>query len=255
MDKTAVITALTACSRILAGTVGLNGRPEVRPTVFLFEQAGAFYFMTTKSCRMYAELCKTPYVQLYLEDPETQKTLRISGKACFTEDNEVIARAVREREAVLPETGGDTKRLIAFFLTGAEAEYSDACAEGSEEKFRLPDPDGVLIGITIKKDTELRDRLGKILERREQEAPTADGELLKLYDGALFVFAEAAKSVWPRMDIRPVERAAVFETYDEREKYTALAAGIIGNTVIDKPEDLTYWLNIETLKELLPQGR
>ena len=57
------------------------------------------------------------------------------------------------------------------------------------------------------------------------------------------------------MDIRPIERAAVFETYDEREKYTALAAGIIGNAVIDKPEDLTYWLNLETLKEQLPQER
>lgn len=254
MDKAAVIHALTQCSRILAGTVGLNGRPEVRPAAFLFEQDGALYFITTKSCRMYAELCKTPYVQLYLEDPETNKTLRISGKACFTEDDAVIARAVREREAVLPETGEDTKCLIAFFLIGAEAEYSDACAEGSEEKLRLPDPDGVLIGITIKKNTELRDRLSRILERREQEAPAADGELLKLYDGALFVFAEVAKAVWPRMDIRPVERAAVFETYDEREKYTALAAGIIGNAVIDKPEDLTYWLNIETLKEKQTPG-
>ena len=82
----------------------------------------------------------------------------------------------------------------------------------------------------------------------EREAPP-DEETAKLYDGALFVFAEAAKALWPRMDIRPLERAAVFETWDEREKYTALAARLIGNAVISSPEAITYWLNPETLKQ------
>ena len=52
------------------------------------------------------------------------------------------------------------------------------------------------------------------------------------------------------MDIRPIERAAVFETYDERERFTSLAASLIGNAKIDKPEDVTYWLNRETLDAL-----
>ena len=65
--------------------------------------------------------------------------------------------------------------------------------------------------------------------------------------GALFVFAEAAKALWPRMDIQPIERAAVFETYDEREKYTLLAKKKIGNTRITKPEDLSYWTSEEAL--------
>ena len=108
----------------------------------------------------------------------------------------------------------------------------------------------VLTGITVKKKTELRDRIAKVLERREAEPPALPEETAKLYDGALFLFAEAAKALWPRMDIRPIERAAVFETWDEREKYTKLAARIIGNAVIDKPEDLTYFLDPERLAEL-----
>ena len=52
------------------------------------------------------------------------------------------------------------------------------------------------------------------------------------------------------MDIRPIERAAVFETWDQRERYTKLAAELIGNAVIDKPEDLSYWINPETLRTL-----
>jgi hypothetical protein len=55
------------------------------------------------------------------------------------------------------------------------------------------------------------------------------------------------------MDIRPIERAAVFETYDERERWTNEAAALIGNAQIDKPEDLTYWLSIDTLRALNEQ--
>ena len=107
------------------------------------------------------------------------------------------------------------------------------------------------MGITIRKKTELRDRLARILERREAEPPAVIDETAKLYDGALFLFAEAAKALWPRMDVRPIERAAVFETWDQREHYTKLAAELVGNAVIDKPEDFSYWLNPETLKTLL----
>ena len=55
---------------------------------------------------------------------------------------------------------------------------------------------------------------------------------------------------YARMDIGPAERSVVFETYDEREEYTGRAKKMIGNARIDKPEDLSYWLNIETLAQL-----
>ena len=235
---------LASHSPLFAATVGLDGRPQLRPAVFAFEQNGVLYFMTVKSSRMYAELCRTPYIQLGIAEPETECVFRLSAKVCFTEDSAVTERFIREQDAAFQDFGADRKLLIAFFLTGAELEIT---SPGQETRLRLPEPDGVLIGITIKKKTELRDRLSRILERRENEPFSLDDELTKLYDGALFVFAEAAKAIWPRMDIRPIERAAVFETWDEREKYTGLAAALIGNAVIDKPEDLTYWLNPETL--------
>ncbi len=240
------VHALESCSAY-AGTVGLDGRPQVRPASFLFAQNDALYFMTVKSSRMYAELCKTPYIQLCMEGRETQSVFRLSGKVCFTEDSEIIERCIREREDVFRYLGGDQKMMISFFLLGAELEITGSA---EEMKLRLPEPNGVLVGITIKKNSEVRDRLAKILQQRENEPFASVDEYTKLYDGALFVFAEAAKAVWPRMDIQPIERASVFETWDEREKYTGLAAVLIGNAVIDKPEDLTYWLNTETLKQL-----
>ncbi len=233
------------CTDAYAATVGLDGRPQVRPVSYLFSQNDALYFMTVKSSRMYAELSKTPYIQLCMKESET--VFRLSGKVCFTEESDIIERCISERKDVFEKLGGERRMLMGFFLLGAELEI---VTPEKETVLHLPDPEGVLIGITIKKNNEVRDRLARILERRESEPPASVDEMVKLYDGALFVFAEAAKAVWPRMDIQPIERAAVFETWDEREKYTNMAAGLIRNAVIDKPEDLTYWLNKETLKEL-----
>ena len=56
------------------------------------------------------------------------------------------------------------------------------------------------------------------------------------------------------MDIRPIERSALFETYDEREKFVDLAKRAIGNAVVDKPEDRTCWLSKETLGSLADKG-
>ena len=231
---------LRAAGTVYAATTGLDGRPQVRPAAFAFEEEGAFYFLTLKSRRIYAELSKTPYVQFCTNDEEHGITFRLSGKVCFTEDNDLIVRAAKACPEMLKSAGGDPKMLIAFFLLGAEALIgTDEC----ERKLPLPDPAGVLIGVTIKKKPELRDRIVKILERREAEPPKIGTDALKSYDGALFVFADAAKAIWPRMDIRPIERAAVFETYDERERYVDRAAFIIGNAVINYPEDITFWLD------------
>ena len=237
--------ALSACSPIFAGTVGLDGRPRIGTAELACAEGGALYFLTLKCEMFYAELCKTPYIQLLVR--RGGETLRISGKVCFTQDADILVRCIKARPDMLEGAAGNRDMLIAFFLLGAEAELETG---GEKREFIIPDPEGVLIGVTIKKKNELRDRLSSILERREAEPPEEYGGAEKLLDGALFVFAEAAKALWPRMDIRPIERAAMFGTWDEREKYTALAARLIGNAVISSPEDMTYWLSEETLAEL-----
>ncbi len=231
---------------IYAATVGLDNRPQVRHASFAYERDGALYFLTLKSSRMYAELCIKPYVQFCVPGGEAFETFWLSGKAVFTEDEALTELAASSCPQVLQKAGGDMKFLIVFFLTGASA-----MIETQEDtiSFKLPDSKEAPVGIKIKKKTELRDRLARVFERRESDPPAADPEDLKTYDGALFVFADAAKALWPRIDIRPVERSAVFETYDEREKYTSLASSKIGNAVIDKPEDITYWLDFEKWKK------
>lgn len=109
-------------------------------------------------------------------------------------------------------------------------------------------------GIKFRKDTELRDRMVRIMARREAENPNLEDEetarLQRLYDGAVVYFAWAAKALWPGLDVQPIERALLNETNDERETYAGRARQLIGNAVIRYSEDLTYWLNKETLAEL-----
>ena len=225
---------------LLAATEGLDGRPQVWPVMFAFEQDGAFYFPADKSTRLYAEISMKPHIQLCMYSQEDLFVVRLSGKVCFSEDETLITKVAAACPKALEKAGNDIKRLIVFFITGVEMILE---IDGEEKRISLPDPEGILVGIKIKKNSELRDRLAKILVRRETDPPDLNSEASLLYDGALFVFAETAKSLWPRMDIQPLEWSAHFETYDDREKYTGLAAKIIGNAVIDKPEDLTYWLD------------
>ena len=241
---------LARSASVFAATEGLDGRPEIRPAAFLFAENGALYFLTAKDRRFYGALCRKPYIQLAASGAEAGTCLRISAKVCFTDDEALLERCVRERPELLQAFGGEKKALIAFFLLEAKAELTSGLDEIPQAEFFLPDPSGVLTGITIRKKTELRDRIARILERREAEPPALPDETARLYDGALFLFAEAAKALWPRMDIRPIERAAVFETWDEREQYTKLAARLIGNAVIGTPEDLTYHLDPEHLAGL-----
>ena len=52
-DAAGSAAALLARSApVWAGTLGLNGRPQVRPIRFLFQQEGALYFLTAKSRRL-----------------------------------------------------------------------------------------------------------------------------------------------------------------------------------------------------------
>ncbi len=117
----AAAAVLYDSSAVFAATVGLDGRPQVRPALFAFEQDGAFYFITRKSSRMYAELSKTPYVQFCVRNEKDELTFRLSGKVCFTDENTIIDRAAKTRPEIIKSSGEDKKALIAFFLLGAEA--------------------------------------------------------------------------------------------------------------------------------------
>ncbi|MBR0086966.1 MAG: pyridoxamine 5'-phosphate oxidase family protein [Lachnospiraceae bacterium] len=256
---------------LFAGTMGLDKKPQVRAAQFCYEEDGSFYFAAAKSERFYAELSLQPIASFGVFDEENGRVMLLRGEAVFTEDAEIISRCLKSCPFLKEKWGSQPEMLIAWFLKKASVEFTSP-AGGEPVKYELGTPEGALTGIEMKKDKEIRDRLITIMARREAESSpqetAAEGAsagqntdidteqlseealfLQKLYDGAVLYFAETAKTLWPRMDISPIERSLLYETYDEREKFTGLARKLIGNAVIDKPEDLTYWLNKETLSQ------
>ena len=112
-------------------------------------------------------------------------------------------------------------------------------------------------GIRFENDDELRGRMVRVMTRRAAEAPSPaapqDVELQKLYDGTLLCFAEAAREVWPELDPGLLSGKLLFADDDEKAAFMALAGRLIGSVRIDKPEDITYWVNKDTLAELRRQ--
>lgn len=242
---------LKAQPTLYAATMGLDKKPNVHPVELCYESEGALYFSAAKCETLYGELSLYPIVKLCAYDAENGVVFNLSGKAVFTEDEAVVSKCISECRSLRLAWGHDPRMVIAWFLRDAVCEFVRV-KDGTKQVYELGTPENVLIGLRIKKNKELRDRLTNIMEDRESAVITTEDEhdlfVQKLYDGAVLYFAESAKGIWPRMDIRPIERSAIFDTYDERELFTGLAKKIIGNAVIGKPEDLTYWLNKETLE-------
>ena len=113
---------------------------------------------------------------------------------------------------------------------------------------------GTAEGIRFEHSDELRRRMLRVMARRAAETSVpADSEALrlqKLYDGALLCFAEAAGRVWPEVDTGSLSGCLLFADEAEKAEYMDRAGRLIGDRHIDKPEDITYWINRETLAGL-----
>jgi uncharacterized pyridoxamine 5'-phosphate oxidase family protein len=64
-----------------------GGIPRVRPFGFMFEEDGKLYFCTNNTKDVYTQLIANPSVEYAMTAPD-MRTLRIAGKAVFTEEQE-----------------------------------------------------------------------------------------------------------------------------------------------------------------------
>ena len=111
--------------------------------------------------------------------------------------------------------------------------------------------------IIFEQSDELRGRMLRVMARRKEETCVPEDQealcLQKLYDGALLCFAEAARRVWPELDAGSLSGCLFYKDEAEQAEYMEKAIRLIGDRRIDKPEDITYWINKETLAGLLEQ--
>ncbi|MDD3224554.1 MAG: pyridoxamine 5'-phosphate oxidase family protein [Clostridium sp.] len=106
-------------------TVGLDGKPRVRPFQFMLEKEGKLYFCTNNKKDVYAQLQKNPYVEISTSSPKFA-WIRLDGKAVFSNDieikKEIIANSNRVRS--LYKTA-ENPIFEIFYLENAKAVIAD----------------------------------------------------------------------------------------------------------------------------------
>ena len=106
-------------------TVGLDGKPKVRPFQFMLEQGGKLYFCTNNTKEVYKEMQNTPYVEI-VTSSSTFAWMRLSGKVTFSNDLE-IKKAIIEASPLVKSLYQTAENPIfeIFYLDEANAVIAD----------------------------------------------------------------------------------------------------------------------------------
>jgi uncharacterized pyridoxamine 5'-phosphate oxidase family protein len=89
-----VVGFLKASQVQYLATIGLDGKPKVRPFQFMFEAEGKMWFCTSNTKEVYREIMNQPYVE-FCASGSDRSWLRIAAKVVF-ENNLAIKEKVFE---------------------------------------------------------------------------------------------------------------------------------------------------------------
>lgn len=113
-------------------TVGLDGRPKVRPFQFMLEDGGRLWFCTSNKKDVYAEIQKTPYTEISVSSPSFA-WIRLSGRVTFEDNRDVKNRILAESGLVKSLYGSaDNPDFEAFYLADAKATIADFSGQPSK---------------------------------------------------------------------------------------------------------------------------
>lgn len=113
-------------------TVGLDGKPKVRPFMFMLEHEGKLYFCTSNQKPLHKEIKKLPSVELVTASPEFV-WFRFSGEVVFSDDIEIKKAIIEKSEIVKAQyETADNPNLEALYITG-KATISDFSGEPPKE--------------------------------------------------------------------------------------------------------------------------
>ena len=106
-------------------TVGLDGRPKVRPFQFMYEEGGRFWFCTSNQKEIYKELQNHPFVELCTADIK-MSWLRLSGKVIFS-DSMAAKEKVLEISALVKKIYKvpENPAFEVFYLEDAKASITE----------------------------------------------------------------------------------------------------------------------------------
>ena len=107
-------------------TIGLDGKPKVRPFQFKLEDGGKLYFSTLSDKNVYKEIKKQPYVE-FCASGENFSWLRLSGKVVFSNDLSIKTRIFEQAIPLIQSfyKTPDNPAFVLFYLDEATATIAD----------------------------------------------------------------------------------------------------------------------------------
>ena len=114
-------------------TLGLDGKPKVRPFQFMHEENNRMYFCTSSQKDVFNELKQCPHAELTVSSPEFA-WVRLSGKAVFSDDLNV-KKAVFETSDLVKSVykTPDNPIFEIFYLEDARAIIADFSGNAPKE--------------------------------------------------------------------------------------------------------------------------
>ncbi len=114
-------------------TIGIDGKPKVRPFQFMLENGGKLYFCTNNQKDVYNEIKNNPYIEICTSSPNFA-WIRLNGKVTFTNDLE-IKKAIIEHSSLVKSLYQNAENPIfeAFYLENAKATIADFSGNSPKE--------------------------------------------------------------------------------------------------------------------------
>jgi uncharacterized pyridoxamine 5'-phosphate oxidase family protein len=120
-----VVNFLTNSQVQYFATIGVDGKPKVRPFQVMMEDAGKLYFCTSNTKEVFKEMQQQPYVELCASG-ENFSWLRLSGKAVFSNDLTLKLKVLEASPLVKSiYKSPDNPAFEIFYLADAVAVIAD----------------------------------------------------------------------------------------------------------------------------------
>lgn len=114
-------------------SIGIDGKPKIRPFQFMFEKNGKLYFCTNNQKDVYNEIKNNPYIEICTSS-RNFAWIRLNGKVTFTNDLE-IKKAIIEHSPLVKSLYQNAENPIfeVFYLKDAKATIADFSGNSPKE--------------------------------------------------------------------------------------------------------------------------
>jgi uncharacterized pyridoxamine 5'-phosphate oxidase family protein len=118
-----VVAFLVASPAFHVATVDADGRPRNRPFNTTFEHNGHLFVWTASRKKVYAELEKTPFIEISSHKEATGEWVRVHGKVTFVDDLAGIEKVFVVAPALKNIYGGAEDPNHKIFYIEGQADF------------------------------------------------------------------------------------------------------------------------------------